>query len=122
MVIRVERCGARELGQRAWAGNEGAEERQVTIDAKILCMVRAGDGELCLQLSNVETFAVLMRDQSQRWRVETVRGKECRALRENVQVRAHDTSQGLEIELVERQPLAEDAIVGQSLAYALEML
>ena len=110
MVVGVERRVAGEARERARAGDEAAEQREIVVDAELggPCAHRRA-GNRARTCRDVEAVAVAARDQSEHRRVEAV-GREHRpAARIDGEERAHDAAQRVEIELMQRQPLAEQA-------------
>ena len=107
MVVGVDRRVAGQAIERARAGDERTEQREVVAD----CEIR---GAACCQpradLLQIEALVAIACNEPDDGRFQTV-GRENRvAARVHVDEAAHDAAQRVEIELMKRQPLAEQAV------------
>ena len=122
-VVGID-CGAKgKMGQRLGSGHEAAQQ------CVAIGQLQAASARLIPRFAQAlfdpvrrHWCAAGVRDQTQHWRIEAVRGQHGQCARIHAVIRAHDAAQRLQVELMQRQPLAKQATRLQACANRGKML
>ena len=122
-VVPVGWSACSEARQRGCVGHQAARHREGVVQLQALERCGAAGGLQARGQPVVQQGPVVgARHQADHRRVQAVGGQQRSALRPDLQEGAHDAAHRVQVHLVQRQPLAEHAVVGEPPAHRSEVL
>src|SRR6267154_2716545 len=107
MIVGVERSVTGKVREGPRAGDETSQQGEIVVDAES-GGARRRIRQTPAHPADVEAIPAIERDETQHGRFQAVGGEHRPAARIDGDERPHDAAQGVEIELMQRQPLAEE--------------